>query len=63
MSKQNYDALLTEIEAITEAETKQANMPIDKFLQEAANLTTPMTTTSSAPKSPTTTCYPPGRCG
>lgn len=38
MSKQNYDALLAEIEAIPEAETKIPNMPIDKFSQEAANL-------------------------
>lgn len=38
MSKANYEALLTEIEAIPEAEIKQPNMPIDKFLQEAANL-------------------------
>ena len=38
MSKQNYDALLAEIEAISEAETKIPNMPIDKFSQEAANL-------------------------
>ncbi|MBR09744.1 MAG: hypothetical protein CMP48_18920 [Rickettsiales bacterium] len=38
MSKSNYDALLAEIEAIPEAEVKQPNMPIDAFLQEAADL-------------------------
>jgi len=38
MSKEHFDALAAEIEAITVAETKQPNMPIDRFLQEAANL-------------------------
>lgn len=38
MSKQNYDDLLAEIEAIAEAETKIPNMPVDKYLQEAADL-------------------------
>ncbi|SHK88754.1 hypothetical protein SAMN04488028_110126 [Reichenbachiella agariperforans] len=38
MSKDSYDALLPEIEAISDADTKIPNMPIDKYAQEAANL-------------------------
>ena len=38
MSKENYDALLEEIEAIPDAETKVPNMPVGKYVQEAADL-------------------------
>lgn len=38
MSKENYDALLPEIVAISVADTKIPNMPVDKYLQEAADL-------------------------
>lgn len=38
MSKDHYDALLPEIEAVADAETKTPNMPVDTFVQEATNL-------------------------
>ena len=38
MSKENYEALLSSIEAIEDADTKTPNIPIDKYLQEAADL-------------------------
>lgn len=38
MSRQNYDELLPSIEAIEDADTKTPNMPIDRYLQEAADL-------------------------
>lgn len=38
MSKESYEALQPEIEAIPAAAIKIPNMPIDKFVQEAANL-------------------------
>ncbi|MBU2885824.1 hypothetical protein KO507_08630 [Gilvimarinus agarilyticus] len=38
MSKDSYEAVLPEIEAISDADTKLPNMPIDKYAQEAANL-------------------------
>jgi hypothetical protein len=38
MSKENYESLLPEIEAISDGDTKVPNMPVDKYIQEAANL-------------------------
>ncbi len=38
MSKAQFDALLPEIEAISDAETLTPNMPVDKFVQEAADM-------------------------
>lgn len=38
MSKENYETLQATIEAIADADTKIPNMPVDKFLQEAADL-------------------------
>ncbi|MEO1253813.1 MAG: hypothetical protein AAFY41_02845 [Bacteroidota bacterium] len=38
MSKENYESLKAVIEAIPNAETKIPNMPVDTFLQEAADL-------------------------
>ena len=40
MSKENYESLLTQIEAVPDAETKIPNMPMDTYLQEAENLMT-----------------------
>ena len=38
MSKENFESVQASIEAIEDAETKVPNMPVDTFLQEAANL-------------------------
>lgn len=38
MSEVNYQTLLPVIEAIADSETKTPNMPVEKFVQEAANL-------------------------
>lgn len=38
MSESNYTTLLSVIEAIADGDTKAPNMPVEKFVQEAANL-------------------------
>jgi len=38
MSKENFEAMQAAIEAIPASETKAPNMPVDKFIQEAADL-------------------------
>ncbi len=38
MSETNYNTLLPEIEAIPDGDTQAPNMPVEKFVQEAANL-------------------------
>ena len=38
MSKENYELLLSSIEAIEDAATKTPNMPVDVYIQEASDL-------------------------
>lgn len=38
MSQTNYETLLPEIEAIPDSDTKKPNMPVEKYVQEAANI-------------------------
>jgi len=38
MSKENFEAMLAAIEAIPANETKTPNMPVDKYIQESADL-------------------------
>lgn len=38
MSKENYETLQSQLETIPDSETKAPNMPVDRFVQEAADL-------------------------